>query len=145
MNWGTKIVIAFSIFLTAAISTAVFFMTQKVDIVTDNYYDKELKYQEQINRLERTKNLPGQIKIENLGNSVKIVYPNIPDKNTGKDFVLLYRPSDMGKDIKIPVSADSARTQIISTERIQKGVWRVQVSWTSAGSEYYAENIVSVK
>jgi len=145
LSWGTKIVIAFGIFFAAAIGTTVFFMTQKVDVVTENYYEKELKYQDQINRIERTKNLPEQIKIENSGNSIKIIYPNVPDKNTGKDFVLLYRPSDQEKDIKIPVNTDSAHTQIISTERIQKGVWRVQVSWTSAGSEYYAENIVSVK
>lgn len=145
MSWGTKIVIALIIFGITVISITVFFMTQKVDMVTDNYYEKELKYQEQINRIERTNKLSKQPEIQYDGNMIKIIYPNIPDKVSAKDFVLLYRPSDNSKDIKIPVNTDTSGTQVISAERLDRGVWRVQVNWTSSGSEYYTETIVNVR
>ena len=114
-------------------------------MVTDNYYEKELKYQEQINRIERTNKLSKQPEIQYDGIMIKIIYPNIPDKVSAKDFVLLYRPSDNSKDIKIPVNTDTSGIQVISAERLDRGIWRVQVNWTSSGSEYYTETIVNVR
>ena len=144
MSWGTKIVIAFIVFMIATLSVVVYLMTQKVDIVTENYYEKELKYQDQINRIARTNALIDTLKISNTGKELVIKFPNTPDKNTGKDFILLYRPSDKLKDIRIPVITDTSNSQIISIERIEKGYWKLQINWTSTGSEYYHESTFNV-
>lgn len=141
MNWGVKIVIAFSIFCLATIGMVIFFMNQKVDVVTENYYEKELKYQEQIDRITRTNALKDPLKVENTGKELIIKFPNIPDKVKGKDIIHLYRPSDESKDIKIPVITDTANMQVVSTERLQKGYWKMQIIWTSEGKEYYHESV----
>lgn len=144
MSWGTKIVIAFIVFMIATLSVVVYLMMQKVDIVTENYYEKELKYQDQINRITRTNALKDTLKINNTGKELVIKFPNTPDKSTGKDFILLYRPSDKTKDIRIPVMTDTLNSQVISIERIEKGYWKLQLSWTSSGSEYYHESVFNV-
>lgn len=145
MNWGTKIVIAFIIFIIATLSVVIFFMSQKVDVVTENYYEKELKYQEQINRIARTKALKDTIKVINDNKVIFVKFPNIPDRNAGdKNFILLYRPSDKTKDVKIPVVTDTNNTQSVSIERIEKGYWKIQINWTSSGSEYYHETSFNV-
>lgn len=114
---------------------------QKVDIVTDNYYEKELKYQEQLDKVARTRALKETMEITNTGKELIIKFPNVPDKNQNKDFISLYRPSDNTKDVKIPVLTDSSRTQIVSVERIARGYWKAQINWTSGGSEYYYESV----
>ncbi len=143
MNWGVKIVIAFAIFCLSTIGMVIFFMNQKVDIVTDNYYEKELKYQEQIDRIARTKALKDTLKVENTGKELIIKFPNIPDKIKGKDFIHMYRPSDQSMDVKIPITTDSSNSQIVSTERLQKGYWKIQINWTSGGKEYFHESILN--
>jgi nitrogen fixation protein FixH len=141
MNWGYKIAIGFSIFCVGIISVTVYFMMQKVDVVTENYYDKELKYQDQIDKVTRTRALKDAVEFSNTGKELVIKFPNVPDKNQSKDLISLYRPSDNTKDVKIPVLTDTSRTQIISIERLVKGYWKVQINWTSGGSEYYYENV----
>lgn len=139
MNWGYKIVVAFALFCLAVIGAVIFFLNQKVDVVTDNYYEKELKYQEQLDRVNRTRALRDTIKMENTGAALNIVFPNIPDKPSPKDFILLYRPSDNEKDVRIPVAADTSKRQSVSIERLDRGYWKLQVNWTSGGREFFHE------
>ena len=139
MNWGYKIAAAFVLFVLAVIGSVIFFMNQKVDVVTDNYYEKELKYQEQIDRVNRTRALRDTMKMENTGAALNIVFPNIPDRPSPKDFILLYRPSDNVKDVKIPVAADTSKRQTVSIERLDRGYWKLQINWTSGGREFFHE------
>ncbi len=141
MNWGVRIIIGFSVFCLSTIAVVIFFMTQKVDVVTENYYEKELKYQDQIDKVNRTRALRDTLKINNTGKELIIKFPNTPDKAQGKDFILFYRPSDNSKDLKIPVMTDSLNSQVVSTERLQRGYWKVQINWTSGGKEYYHESV----
>jgi hypothetical protein len=144
MNWGYKIAIGFTVFCLATIGVTVYFMMQKVDVVTDNYYEKELKYQDQIDKVTRTRALKEKIDINNTGKELIIKFPNQPDKNQNKDFISLYRPSDNTKDVKIPVLTDTSGTQVVSVERLIKGCWKVQINWTSRGSEYYYESVFNL-
>lgn len=140
MNWGVKIAIGFTVFCLAIISVTIYLMMQKVDVVTENYYEKELKYQDQIDKVTRTRALKETLQINNTGKELIIKFPNTPDKNQNKEFVSFYRPSDKTKDVRIPVLADTSRTQIVSIERLTKGYWKIQINWTSGGSEFYYES-----
>ena len=144
MNWGYRIAIGFTTFCLITIGVTVYLMMQKVDIVTDNYYEKELKYQEQLDKVARTRALKETMEITNTGKELIIKFPNIPDKNQSKDLISLYRPSDDSKDVKIPVLTDTSRTQVVSVDRLTKGYWKVKINWTSGGSEYYYESIFNL-
>lgn len=144
MNWGYRIAIGFITFCLITIGVTIFLMTQKVDVVTDNYYDKELKYQEQLDRVARTRALKEVMEISNTGKEIIIKFPNTPDKNQKNDFISLYRPSDNTKDVKIPVLTDSSRTQIVNIDRLTRGYWKLQINWTSGGSEYYYESVFNL-
>jgi hypothetical protein len=48
LNWGTGIVITIIVFPLISFAMIFHFMNQKVDLVTDNYYEKTLVYQNQI-------------------------------------------------------------------------------------------------
>ena len=144
MNWGKRIAILYIGFVLLTLGFVFFAMNQRVDLVTDNYYEKELKYQDQIDKLQRTKSLNKKTDIRVLDKSVLIKFALPPDKNIQKDYILLYRPSDPSKDVKLPVSADSLGVQVIPAEKLQKGFWKVKLSWTSSGAEYYEESILNI-
>ena len=144
MNWGTKIIILYSGFVIIVLVSVFFAMTQRVDLVTDNYYEKEIKYQEQIDKLQRTKALKEKTIIILEENKIRIKFPITPEKNNPKDFILLYRPSDPSKDINIIISADSFGFQSVSTEKLAKGFWKIKLNWTSNGVEFYDEGMIDL-
>ncbi|MFA5403508.1 MAG: FixH family protein [Ignavibacteria bacterium] len=144
MNWGIKILIFYIGFLIIMLVSVFFAMNSGVDLVTDRYYEKELKYQEQIDKTQRTKLLTKKTEIQILDGSIKINFPVLPDRNNSKNSILLYRPSDLKKDLKIEISTDSLGVQIIPTEKLSKGFWKIKINWVSNETEYYAENVLSV-
>lgn len=144
MNWGVKILISYLVFLVAVLASVFFAMNQKIELVTDNYYEKELKYQEQIDKSHRTKSLKEKTEIQLLDKYIKIKFPALPDKNNEKSFILLYRPSDVSKDLKLLVSTDSLGIQLIPADKLTKGFWKIKLDWVANGLEYYDESILNI-
>ena len=53
MNWGNKIMLSFSVFVAIIITMVVVSMKQDVFLVSEDYYDKEVKYQNQIDKMKK--------------------------------------------------------------------------------------------
>jgi nitrogen fixation protein FixH len=51
----------------------------------------------------------------------------------------LYRPSESALDVTLPLAPDADGTQTISTAKLARGLWRVKVTWSSEGREFYHE------
>jgi hypothetical protein len=138
-NWGTGIVISMIIFMLVTTGMMILFINQKVDLVTDNYYDKELKFQQQIDKVNNTNNLKEKIELKYDGKRVIVKFPEsyIPGKPSGE--LLFYRPSDNKKDFKIPLSIDSAGVQVVPFSSLDKGYWKVQLHWSMKSAEYFNE------
>ena len=58
MNWGWKITIFMGIYMIGIISVVWYAMLLDVNLVTEDYYQQELAYEEQILRLKNTESLP---------------------------------------------------------------------------------------
>ncbi|RRB06989.1 FixH family protein [Larkinella rosea] len=143
MNWGKSIVLIFILF-AGFISTLVVLMSrQRVDLVRDDYYQNELVYQRQIERIART---------QRLGKSVHLTYQPtrqqmavlLPDSlQTGE--VLFYRPSDRTLDFRVRLNANDQRIQIIPATDLKKGFWKAEFSWTDGQSEFFSFSEVSIQ
>lgn len=139
-NWGTGILITIIIFMVITIGTVVFLMNQDVDLVTNDYYNKGIQHQSQIEKVNRTNEMVEKVSI-NLGNGFVVF--NFPKSLTQKSIegtIQFYRPSDSKKDFSIPLSVDTSGQQIISTQSIAKGYWKVKVDWKHDTIEYYKES-----
>lgn len=145
VNWGTGIVIAFAIFMGGTISTAVYLMNQDVDLVADDYYDQEIKYQQQIDRIKRTKKLDEKNIIAFNGTLINVTIPTsfLNRDLTGE--IYLYRPSDEKSDIEIPLHTDSLGVQVIPVNSLKKGLWKVKVNWLTDEMEYFAEERIFIQ
>jgi nitrogen fixation protein FixH len=145
MHWGKGILLTIIIFITGTVVMMVIAMNSPSDLVIKNYYEKGVKYQEQIDRINRTNALSEKVDMEFTGNSVLIKIPSVfsPDKVAGE--ILFYRPSDAKEDVRFPFSVDSSHSMLISTEKLEKGFWKVQLSWSSDGADYFNETSFTIK
>jgi hypothetical protein len=145
ISWGTGIVIVFVIFMSVTISTAVYLMNQDVNLVADDYYDQEIKYQKQIDRIKRTNKLDEKNIIMFNGSAINVTIPEslISRDLTGE--IYFYRPSDEKSDIKIPLYTDSLGVQVIPVSSLEKGLWAVKVNWLVGEIEYFVEKRIFIQ
>ena len=117
---------------------------QRIDLVTNDYYEKSIDYQDQIDRVNRTNELPTGFKIENLStrNELILSFPSsfVDQKIAGE--ITLYRPSDSTMDITLPIQLNEQRTQVIRTSLLTRGLWRVKINCTVDTLEYYHEELL---
>src|SRR6476659_5934638 len=105
--WPIAITGFFIVFFSGLVSFIVFASTQHVDLVRADYYEQEIRYQQQFERLNRT---------AQMGDDVPVTYdpvrqqisvqlpPTHSHPSTGQ--VHLYRPSDARLDQAWPLVLD---------------------------------------
>jgi hypothetical protein len=141
-NWGTGIVISFIIFAAAIFLIILFPFNQRIDLVTKDYYDNELKYQEQINKVDRTALLDERIVINQNSKELDIKFPITYRKVYGE--IIFYRPSDERRDFSISINADSTGSQSVNIGSLLPGLWRVKVQWNMNNLQYYYEKNIMI-
>jgi hypothetical protein len=145
MNWGTGILIGIIIFIVIVFTMTVIFMSQDVHLVTDNYYEKTLTYQDEIDKQSRAMALDEEVAIKFDGELVNIVFPTeYLEKNLSGE-IYFYRPSNPALDIKVPLQLSEQGSQIIPVKRLEKGYWRLKLLWEMDGNEYYSEKAINIE
>ncbi len=136
MNWGKSIALFYTLFVVAILSVVAFSFTQDVNIISEDYYQQEIAYEEQIERLKNTNELEVEPGVELVRNHVKVVFA---DNLKPKGNILFFRPSDGSKDWHVPISLGADGTQQIDFSTRQQGKWIVKLLWRDGDKEYYKE------
>jgi hypothetical protein len=144
ISWGTGIVIGIIVFIVISITMTVIFMTQDVSLVSDNYYEKSLSYQEEIDKQSRTKSLDEQVKINFNGELITVLVPlDYINKDISGE-IFFYRPSNPKLDFALPLQLVEG-SQIVPVERLEKGFWRIKLNWIMDGNGYYNERAITIE
>ncbi|MEJ2614755.1 MAG: FixH family protein [Ignavibacteriaceae bacterium] len=143
-NWGTGIFISIVLFMTISVILAVIFMNQRVDLVTNNYYEKTLTYQNQIDTYKRTAELKEKVSFNYAGNLINLSFPGSFLQQVKNGKLYFYRPSDSRKDFTIPIRLNKVGSQSVNTTKIEKGYWKVEIQWTMNNEDYKIEKSVLI-
>lgn len=135
-NWGWGISLSIVLFMGIILAIVTSMMNREVDLVTDRYYDKEIKFQQQIDKEKRSSELNENVKISYSGNSVTVIFPK-NEKPEGE--LYFYRPSDLHKDFKIPINVDNNFSQLLDISKLDRGLWKLKIDWSSDKNDYYFE------
>ena len=143
MNWGTKILIVYVVFVVGIVFMVVKSSTQNTDLVTTDYYAKELKYQDKIDEIKRASALSAPVECSIKDNVLTIIFPK---DFTGKKLAgqaVLYCPSNEKKDIKKDFNIlDEALQLAIPVGG--KGLYELHISWQDGGVTYYFEKKIII-
>ncbi len=144
-NWGTGIVIGGALVSTFVGVMAYKSVQQNFDLVSDDYYDKELKYQSQIQRINNSADLAESpiVSFDQSGKIIEIKYP-ANTKNGITGIIELYKPDNAKADRKFNLQFDSGNVQRISTNGFPVGAWDVKITWKSDSKEYYQQNRIYI-
>ncbi len=138
-SWGKKITVLYVGFVLFLLIAVLFSFRQELNMVTDNYYEKELVYQQQIDKENRYAKLSEKPTMFFNNKILTFNFPKSFDYNKVGGKIHLYRPSDYKKDVVLPLQLDNLNKQEIGLQSIEKGLWRVKLDWYYDNITYYSE------
>ncbi|MEP5340461.1 MAG: FixH family protein [Algibacter sp.] len=138
INWGTGVILAFIGFISFIMYFIITMNTDSKydhDLVSEDYYADELKYQGDINKLKSANTLTENVTYKKIKEGLIIEFPeNIDSKKiTGK--VFLYRPSNKQLDFETTISLSNSNL-LIPDKRLVDGRWNIKVDWQYNGNSY---------
>jgi len=142
MNIGKWIIVAFILFAAFIATLVTVCMKQDISLVSKDYYQQELAYQEQIMRINNTNSLPVKpsIQANNGILSVQLDSTYLVDEGNIK----LFCPSNAAMDRIFKLNAHSSLNSQYDLTGLQRGMYRVKLHWTMRGKEYYQEEVISL-
>lgn len=145
LNWGTGIVIAFTLFIGFILFFVVKMTTDHKanhDLVTEEYYYDELNYQEQINAQQNAHTLTDQVVISKNKEGITIAFPYIKESDISNGTVSLYRPSNRQLDIDFPMSLSNSH-MLIPDNRLLGGRWDIKIAWRMNNKNYLVKESIT--
>jgi hypothetical protein len=142
VSWGTKIAVFYITFVVFTLGMVFMAFNQDFDLVTEDYYAQEIKYQQKINDSERAQNLEESLQINITGSQLNIILPNEEAEITSGT-ITCFRPSDESKDFDVNVISNQ-KTQVIQLNKFIKGKYVLKMDWVAADQTYYEERTIII-
>lgn len=144
--WPAGIVAWMILFVTATASLVTFTTRHHADLVSPDYYEREIRFQDQLHRTERASSPEAQPTIA-WNKSTRALLVTLPAAHrtanaTGS--ITLYRPSAARLDRTYPLHPDPDGLQQIAGEDLKPGLWKVQLDWTAHDTRFSANASIIV-
>lgn len=140
MNWGKRIILGMGLFMGFILTLVVIMMRQKIDLVEEDYYKKELNYETQLKAQKTYASLREKISMESGKDSLFLYFP--PVFQSEKVTIALQRPDDKNQDMVLTVRP--VNRIAIQTARFQKGVFTCTISGLVDGLPYEMSQQVTI-
>ena len=145
INWGTGLAIGMVLFIGFIMFFVVQILTNKkydYDLVTEDYYQKEMVYQKELDALQNSNSLENNLVGKRTEEGWEITFPEDIDYTAISGTVLLYRPSSKKLDFQLPIELSSS-VLLIPDNRMVGGRWNTIVNWNYKGKDYlYKKEII---
>lgn len=145
LNWGTAIVIAFIGFIGFIMFFVVRMSTDDKynhELVADDYYQQELEYQNDIDKVDNANSLSSEITYKKVDEGLLLSFPQEINESNIKGTVFLKRPSNKQLDFEMPISL-SNHNLLIPDNRLLGGRWNIRIEWNENGKTYLFKDALS--
>ncbi|MCX6921761.1 MAG: FixH family protein [Verrucomicrobia bacterium] len=144
--WPLGVISVLVLFFVSTVGLIVMACSQKTDLVSADYYEKELRFQGQIDQVERTRRTTSlaSVTYDAAGKCLTISLPTDQAQRNISGHIELYRPSAAGMDLTVKLEPDAKGVQRLDAAGLAPGLWKVRVSWTVEHQNYYLDQKVVV-
>ncbi len=143
-NWGTGIFIFLILFFISIFWFVIFSFTVRQDLVEDDYYPKELEYEQQIQKQQNVTQLGEKISIRKEAEQLFLQFPKTQADDEIKGQILVYRPSDSRLDETHNIKLNSLNEQQLNTSKFRSGKYVLKIGWSYQEKAFYQEIIIFI-
>jgi hypothetical protein len=143
ISWGYKIAVLYIGFILLIGIMVFMSMRQKIDLVSEDYYEKELAFQSKIIEMNNVSSLSENISHKITSEEIILDFPEDFKNSSLKGIINFFRPSDSSKDFKISIQLNDLSVHI-PLNKFTRGMYKLQVSWTANSIPYFTEEIIVI-
>lgn len=141
MDWGKGILLTIIAFVVMIMTMVVISVRMDgIELVTENYYEEEIKFQNQIDQTNSANELDREV--ISFDNASKVLELDLPQGTIGS--LQIFRPSDASLDQTIRVEVDQEGITSIPLHTFKKGYWRLKLKWAENGVAHYQEKQINI-
>ncbi len=140
INWGTKLMFFAACFMGFVVFMVIRISQTDVPLVEEGYYEKGIKYQEQINISGNTDAFTAL----NFTDG-KINVLNSKDSSSIQGTLKLYKPNNPKLDKEFAVDLKPLSIYEIDMNTYEKGKWKLSLQWTRNKIQYSTEKEIDLK
>lgn len=144
MSWSYRITALYLGFVALIVTLVTIASKQKIELESKDYYLQELKYQDKLDAIANAGKLSW-----NMDHSVdaKNVTLTIPSEyaNSVSGEVYFFCPSNSDNDLKVKMNFDKDGKQVISKTKLKSGAYKLKLSWSALGKNYFKEEVITIK
>jgi hypothetical protein len=144
MNWGKGLIGVFCLFALGMGTLAYKASSTKLDLVSNEYYKDELRYQDKIDGMNNASKI-SDIAITQDATTVTLQLPAELKGSKIEGEIFFYCPKEEANDVKFPIHADTSGRQIIAKKDLKYTQYQVKVTYKTEKSSYYSQNEFIVK
>jgi hypothetical protein len=144
--WPYAIIGVFVVFIAATVSLIVIASSNRMELVSGDYYEQEVRYQLQMESAKRTQSLGGKASVA-LDSGRRQIVIAVPTEHVGKladGSVQLYRPSSAGLDRRMNLEPTPEGRQFVDVSAMPHGLWKVRVQWKVGADEFLLDESVKL-
>lgn len=139
IGWGWKLALMYGGFVVLIMGLVIASSRQHFDLVTKNYYDAELAYQNVLDAGKNQSALSAPLNIHANRDAVSIDFPDELKNKQLACNIEFYAPvnADWDRNFKMNTKANSVA---ISRSKLRNTRYTVKVSYSVEGKNYYQES-----
>jgi hypothetical protein len=141
ISWGYKIAAVYILFVIGIIMLVLKANGAEQELVTSNYYEQELRYQEVIDQKAAVAALSAPPQYNRTSGTLQVVLPSEFEGRSWKGNIYLYRPSDATLDVRKDISV-TGRNYTLVLPKAAAGVYTVKFAWELNGKKYFDEKTI---
>ena len=137
-TWGHGIVLALGTFIIFILSMIFYFTStwKNSELITDDYYEEELAYQDVIDAKTLANQLPEKPKYIQDVTGIRIIFPADINNSNAKLRIDLHRAEDQKLDVIREMTLDSQNSIFIPAALLAKGNYVLRVHWEKEAKDY---------
>jgi len=142
--WPLAIVAAVALFVAGTAGLIVLAAAHKSDLVSADYYEQEINYQNRLDSLDRAHQLgaAAAVRYDAARREITVSLPGDHVRRPVTGQVQLYRPAAAGLDRQFKLEPDPNGVQTINVADLQAGLWKVKLSWRVEGQDYFLDQTI---
>lgn len=144
MNWGYKILIGFSIFVIGMLYMVGIAMRQSNEMMDDNYYEKELKFQDKIDASKNLSAVVEKLSITDSGNVVVLQLPAATVASTTVGTIECIRSAEQKRDVRLKIDLDDKGKQVLPKTLFVNGIYQLRIDWVTNGTSYFHQQVLTI-
>lgn len=112
---------------------------QEIPMVSKNYYEQELVYQQRLDAMNNTNTYDRQFHIAQEDNIINLQLPTELSRNISEGTVYFYCPAQESMDRQVPLPAQADGKYTFDRHNLPGAAYVVKISFRANGRDYYKE------